>query len=154
MTEPNKRVAILGTASSLAAGSGQTLNRDNLLVEQSEREISPEREAEVRRKFENLRKAQKAAAFMPDFPPYQNLEVPPGCRKDIIRIVNDYWVFLGKRYIVEFTFEIVFGSKNSREKKIRSMAKKMEAMMKLCSHTELAETPGFTVTEYTEPQPE
>lgn len=115
------------------------------------REITQEREKEVLQKFENLRKHIASKPYLPDFPLYQNLDVPAGCKKDYCRIVNDYWVFLGKRYIVEFTFEIVFGSKISRLKKFNSMEKKMNGLLANSSHTELAETPGFVVKEYIEP---
>lgn len=118
-------------------------------------ELTPEREAEVRAKFENWYnipswKRRLLQPRMPDFPPYENLVPPVGCKHEHIRIVNDYWVFLDKRYIVEFTFEIAYGSKNAKEKKINSMEKKMQALLKLCSHTEIAETPGFTVKEWKE----
>lgn len=116
----------------------------------AERELTPEREAEVREKFRRFAEMRKAQAFLPEFPPYVNLVAPKGCTHEYIQIVNDYWMFLGKRYIVEFTFEIVYGSKNGKEKKIRSMQKKMEAMLKLCSGTELTETPGFVVKEWKE----
>lgn len=165
----NKRVAIIGAGDitgicerALSAQGAHvhvidtsefTINSTPVHKGLPDRELTPEREAEVKRKFENLRKNNASKPFLPDFPPYQNLEVPAGHKLGVITLTNDNWIFLGKRYIVCFEFEIVFQTVRSREKKIASMDSKMTALLKLSSHTELSETPGFTVQPYVEPIP-
>lgn len=109
-------------------------------------ELTPEREKEVREKFERWATIRKQQARMPDFPPYQNLPIPVGCKKDRCALVCD-WQFLGKVYEVSFEFELVFGSQNARTKKFNSMETMMKALLQLSSLSDLNDTPGFTVKD-------
>lgn len=80
----------------------------------------------------------------PDFPPYQNLEVPKGCVKQQCVYSVD-WSAGGQTYVVQFTYEVVFGTKRSFQKKTESMMKKVRALLQLADLNDIHYYPGFTV---------
>lgn len=86
----------------------------------------------------------KYPVYRPDFPPYQNLEVPKGCVKQVC-IYSVEWSAGGQTYTVQFTYEVVFGTRRSFQKKTESIHKKVRALLQLASLNEIHYTPGFTV---------
>lgn len=81
---------------------------------------------------------------LPDFPPYQNLEVPKGCVKQQC-VYSVEWQAGGQTYVVKFTYEVVFGTKRSFQKKTESLHKKVRALLQLADLNDIHYYPGFTV---------
>jgi len=87
---------------------------------------------------------RKYDRIAPTLPPCQNLDIPPGCKKDHVQLIA-HWSDEVKVYEVTFSFELVFGSKNARIKRFNSWETKFKAFLQNSSLKEIISHTGMKV---------